>query len=269
MSIEELSRKKFAFFGGGIIAGVFIERLLSTGLADPGRIVATDINPERLEALHKQHGIQASESNLEGARQGDVLFLATPPSAVEAVVAEISPALRNGHLLVSLAAAVPTWIIEEAARKPVPVVRVIPNTPSLIGRGMNPYCLGRHVSPCDLEWIDTLLRVFGETLRVEETLMNAATALTAVGPTYVFPVLQALQDNAAANGFPPTQARLAAAHTVAGTAELVLATGKDPEVLKGMIGTRTIDEARARSLVTAAFDAALARIAATARKVAG
>jgi pyrroline-5-carboxylate reductase len=222
-----------------------------------------------LDALRRQHGIRVEESNIEGARQGDILFLAVPPGAVEAVVSEIAPALRNGQILVSLAAAVPTWLIEDAARKPVPVVRMIPNTPSLIGKGMNPYCLGRHVSPSHVDLIDAVLDVFGATMRIDERLMNAATALTAVGPTYIFPVIQALKDSAAAKGLTAEQARVAAAQTVAGTAELVLATGKEPDVLKLMIGTRTIDEAQTRGVLVAAFETALAKISAAEKKVAG
>jgi pyrroline-5-carboxylate reductase len=269
MKSEELRDKKFVFLGAGIIAGVFIERLLNARVAEPAHIVATDINKERLDALRKQYGIQVEETNPAGARQGDVLFLAVPPAAVEAVVAEIAPVLRNGQILVSLAAAVSTPLIEDAARKPVPLVRVIPNTPSLIGKGMNPYCLGRHVSASHLELIDALLTVFGQTLRVEERLMNAATALTAVGPTYIFPVIQALKESAVAKGFTEDQARFAAAETVAGSAELVLATGKDPDVLKLMIGTRTIDEAQTRGVLAAAFETAFARISAAEKKVAG
>ncbi len=207
MNVEELGRKRFTFLGGGIIAEVFMERLLQARVTEPGHIAATDINPERLDVLRRRN-IPVAESNLEGARRGDILFLAVPPQAVEAVVAEVAPVLHNGQILVSLAAAVPTWLIEDAARKPVPVVRMIPNTPSLIGKGMNLYCLGRHVSPSQAELIGAVLDVFGAAMRIDERLMNVATALTAVGPAYIFPVIQALQDSAVAKGSPRSRREL-------------------------------------------------------------
>jgi pyrroline-5-carboxylate reductase len=97
----------------------------------------------------------------------------------------------------------------------------------------------------------------------------AATALTAVGPTYLFPVIQALKDGAVAKGLAEEQARFAVAQTIAGTAELVVATGQEPDVLKLQIGTRTLDEVQARAIMTAAFEAAFARISAAANKLTG
>ncbi|MCL6547046.1 MAG: NAD(P)-binding domain-containing protein [Bryobacteraceae bacterium] len=264
-----LSGKRYASLGGGIIAGVFIERLIQGAGVPPGNILATDIRPERLEQLAKQYGIRTSAANGEGAAFGEVMFLAVPPNAVKPVLAEVRGQLRPGALLVSLAAAVPTAAIEEAVGRPVPVVRVIPNTPSWIGRGMNPYCLGRHVSEADLPFVGQLLAVFGETVRLEEGLMNAATALTAVGPTYVFPVIQAMAAAAAGLGLPEPVALRAAAQTVLGAAWLVLETGKTPGELKEMISTRTLPEPEAERLFAGAIEAAYAKISAAEKKLVG
>jgi pyrroline-5-carboxylate reductase len=144
---------------------------------------------------------------------------------------------------------------------------VIPNTPSLIGRGMNPHCLGRHVKSEDLPLIGRLLALFGETVEVDEALMNVATALTAVGPTYVFPVIKALKDTAAGLGLSEQDAQFAAAQTVSGAAQLVLETGKDPDVLKTMIGTRTLREEEACALFSAALQDANEKISGTEKKL--
>ena len=258
---------KSAFLGAGIIAGVFIERLLKSGGVKPGQIFATDIRKDRLEELNNQFGIQVSPDNKEGAGFADVLFLAVPPNAVKSVLSEVRSTLRPDALVVSLAAAVPTWLMEGVLENPNPVLRVIPNTPSLIGRGMNPHCLGRHVKREDLPFIASLLALFGETIRIDESLMNVATALTAVGPTYIFPVISALKDEAVRMGLSEQDAQFAAAQTVSGAAQLVLETGKDPEVLKAMISTRTLNEVEARALFGAAFQTACEKISSAEKKL--
>jgi pyrroline-5-carboxylate reductase len=267
--MSEIQAKKYAFLGGGIIAGVFIERLVKGAGVPPENLYVTDVRPERLEALKSKFGIRVSSSNVEAAGFGDVVFVAVPPNVVKLLLAEVREKLRSQALVVSLAAAVPTTVIEEAIGRPVGVVRVIPNTPSLIGRGMNPHCLGKHVQPADLPFINELLAVFGETIRVEEPLMNVATALTAVGPTYIFPVIKALRDTAIRLGLPAKDAQHAAAYTVMGAAQLVLETGNDPDALKAMIGTRTLKEDEAHALFSSAVETAFERISASEKKLAG
>jgi pyrroline-5-carboxylate reductase len=263
----EIESRKYAFLGGGIIAGVFIERLLKGGSVPAEQVLATDVRPERLAELRNRFGIRVSSSNAEGAEFGDVVFLAVPPSAVKPVLTEVREKFRPDALIVSLAAAIPTTFIEATIGRPAGVVRVIPNTPSLIGRGMNPHCLGKHVPPGDLPFLERLLALFGETIRVEEPLMNAATALTAVGPTYVFPVIKALRDTAIRLGLPESAAQQAAAQTVMGAAQLVLETGKDPDALKAMIGTRTLKEDEAQALFSSAVEAAFEKISASEKKL--
>jgi pyrroline-5-carboxylate reductase len=258
---------KFTFLGAGIIAGVFIERLLKAGGVKPEQVFATDVRHDRLEELKNQFGIRVSPNNREGAGFADVLFLAVPPNMVKSVLSEVRSTVRPEALVVSLAAAVPTWLMEGALENPNPILRVIPNTPSLIGRGMNPHCLGSHVKPEDQPLIGRLLALYGETVRVDEALMNVATALTAVGPTYIFPVIKALKDTAARLGLSEQDAQFAAAQTVSGAAQLVLETGKDPDVLKTMIGTRTLREEEACALFSAALQDANEKISDTQKKL--
>ncbi|HWQ03378.1 MAG TPA: pyrroline-5-carboxylate reductase [Candidatus Nitrosotenuis sp.] len=257
---ENLKAKKYAFVGGGIIAGVFIERLLKSGVAGPQDILASDVRTERLEELRRAFHIRVSAENHDAVRFGDVVFIAVPPPAVKPVLTDAAGVTQNGQLFVSLAAAVTTQLIEDALGKPLAVLRVIPNTPSLLGAGMNPFCFGRHVAPEQKKLAIELLSVFGSSFEVHEPQMSAATALTAVGPTYFFPAVKALMDAAVAHGLTAQQAQFAAAQTMLGAARMVLETGKDPETLKMMIGTRTLDEAAARSVFTAALDSAFAKI---------
>ncbi|MEX1139159.1 MAG: pyrroline-5-carboxylate reductase [Bacteroidota bacterium] len=259
MTTDHFCGKRIAFLGAGIIAEVFIERLLKSGGAQPEEILATDPREERLNELRSRFGIQISQDNKVGADFGDIIVLAMPPGAVKAVLSESCQAVHEGQMMISFAAAVPTWLIESVLCKPVPVVRVIPNIPSLIGQGMNPYCLGKHVPENALAVIQEFLGLFGSSIRIDERLMNAATALTAVGPTYVLPVISALASAAEAKGIAHGDALSMAAQSVAGAARLVCETGRDPAELKMMIATRMLDEETASSLFTDAFNDAFAR----------
>lgn len=266
MTASILLEKNYAFLGAGIIAAVFAERMVRAGIA-PERISVSDIASGKAGELGRRLGVRAARDNPEAAAGADVVFLAVPPNAVKSVLEEIRGRLRPGSLLVSLAAAVRTEWIEQSAGGDAKVLRIIPNTPSLIGAGMNPHCLGRHVTGEDLPFVDALLALFGETVRVSEDQMEAFTALTAVGPTYVFPVLQALRDAAVAAGLDAEAAQRAAAQTVLGASRLVLETGRAPEDLRLMIGTRALDEEAARGLFRQAFEAALGKLRAAVEKL--
>ncbi len=268
MTAVEIKDLKVAFLGAGIIAGVFIERLLKAGAVNPEQVLATDTRQDRLEELTNQFGIRVSQDNGDGAEFADVLFLAVPPNVVKSVLSEVRSKVRQDALVVSLAAAVPTRLMEDALEKPNPVLRVIPNTPSLIGHGMNPHCLGRHVRAEHVPLIERILALFGETIRVDEDLMNVATALTAVGPTYILPVIKALKDTASRLGLSEEDAQFAASQTVLGAARLVLETGKDPDILKTMIGTRTLQEDQARTLFSTAMETAYEKISGSQKKLA-
>lgn len=259
--------KKTAFLGAGIIAGIFIERLLKAGVSRPDQIFATDPREDRLEDLRKQFGIQVQSDNKKGADLGDIIVLAIPPGAVKAALSESCQAVHEEQIMISLAAAVPTWIIESVLCNPVPFVRVIPNTPSLVGEGMNPYCLGKYVGEAELPLIRSFLDLFGKSLLVEERLMNVATALTAVGPTYLFPVIKALCDASIKLGLTREDTQMAAAQTVLGAASLVLHSGMTPEELKLMIATRTLKEAEAEELFALAVSDAFGKISAAEKKL--
>ncbi len=259
MTAPVLAEKDYAFLGSGIIAGVFAERMVNAGIP-AGRLHVSDVDPGKAKELERKLGVRAARDNREAAAAADVVFLCVPPQAVKTVMDEVRAALRPNVLLVSLAAAVRTEWIEQSAGGAVKVLRVIPNTPSLIGAGMNPHCLGRHVTEADLAFIDALLGLFGTTVRLREDQMEAFTALTAVGPTYVFPIIQALRDAAAGAGVEKQAAERAAAQTVLGAAQLVLQTGRGPEDLIQMIGTRTLAEDAARDLFRQAYETALGKL---------
>jgi pyrroline-5-carboxylate reductase len=249
------------------MAEVFVRRLLGSGLASADRIVAYDTNDAILTRLGGSLGVRAVANNRDVVAGSAIVFIAVPPMAVLPVLREVASELREDHLVVSLAAAVPIARMEEAIGKPVPVIRTIPNTPAWIGQGMTPFCVGNHVGPAEREAAMELLRTFGRIAEVPEEQMAIATALTAVGPTYIFPVIAALADAAVAHGLPPATALTAACQVVAGAAQLVLASKRSPEGLALLTSLRTLDESAAKKLFTQAVEDALGKVLAAEAKL--
>lgn len=159
MGTEELQSKKISFIGAGIIAGVFIERLVRSGIVRPDNILATDVKQEQLNKLHSTFGIKTSTNNKDGANFGDIIILAVPPNAIKTVLSESCYSVSEQQVIISLAAAVPVSFMENILNKPVPVIRVIPNTPSLVGDGMNPYVVGKYVKPEQIAFIEKFLSI--------------------------------------------------------------------------------------------------------------
>jgi len=260
--------ERVSFLGAGIIAEVWIARLLETGILKPDLMMACDVRPERLAELGARFpGIRAEAHNTEGARFARWLVLATPPTEVISVLREIRLLLEPEHVVVSLAAAVPLARLEESAGAAA-VVRVMPNTASLVGEGMNVVAFGRSASFAVRKRVEEWLDRLGRWMEVPDGEMDAWCALCAVGPTYFFPVLDALAASAVAKGIPPAKALEAIAQVVAGVGRLVQQAGKGPEALKQMIGLRTMREDEARKLFSDAYDEAVKRLDALGRKIA-
>jgi pyrroline-5-carboxylate reductase len=259
--------KRFGFLGAGAIAAVFVRRLIASGVAKAEHILAFDVNASILARLASEHGIHAVGGNIEVVAGSDDVFVAVPPPAALPVLREVASALRPDQIVVSLAAAVPIERMEEAIGKPVPVIRTIPNTPAWIGQGITPFCVGTHVGPAERETAIALLGTFGRIAEVPEEQMVVASALTAVGPTYIFPVIAALSDAAVAHGLAPATALTAACQVVAGAAQLVLESKQSPEGLALLTSLRTLDEPTAKKLFTQAVEDAFGKLLAAEAKL--
>ncbi|MGK9476409.1 pyrroline-5-carboxylate reductase family protein [Melioribacter sp. OK-6-Me] len=240
--MKNIEERKISFIGGGKISEVFISRLLDVEFASKENLMVSDVDKSRLEYLKEKFCIRVTENNNESAEFGDIVFLAVPPKQIKIVLSENCRGIVKKQLIISLAAAIPTWLIESVLCENSPVVRVIPNTPSQVGKGVNPYCCGKFVNEELKQNVQKILSVFGDAIEIDEELMNIATAVTAVGPTYWLPAVKSLLEFTEQKGFDKELANKLVVGTMKGTAELILQTMKDPDELLGMIGTRTINE---------------------------
>jgi pyrroline-5-carboxylate reductase len=212
--------------------------------AGGGHIGFCDIDTAKAEAAAKQLGATVYRSAAEAAKKGDYIFLAVKPQVLEIVLAEIAPALADRiaggrpPVLVSMAAGWSIGKIQAAAGGPaisLPVVRIMPNTPALMSRGMIALAASPEAAAEKIDELEKILGAAGQVDRVEEKYLDAVTGLSGSGPAYVYLFIEALADGGVRAGLPRDKALRYAAQTVLGAAAMVQETGKHPGELKDMV----------------------------------
>ena len=234
---NDLSGKKVAFLGAGKMGGIILQALLKNGLLSAKSTCATVAHEERAQALAAKLKVKVGTSNVEAAMDSDVIVIGVKPQVVEDVIREISEHVTPKQLIVSIAASVPTAMIEKNLPPNVPVVRAMPNTPCLMGAGMTAVSKGKHASAEHVALTCHMFEVVGRTVVVDEKHMDAVTALSASGPAYIYIILESLAEAGVKVGLPRDIATLLAAQTALGAAKVVLETGDHPALLKDAVTT--------------------------------
>lgn len=229
--MSERDDMSVGFIGAGRMSEALISGILKNGMCTQERIVVSDVSRERLEYMKTTYGIRTAEANREVARIADVLFIAVKPHLAADVLREAANEL-SGVLVVSIAAGVTLAVLEEAAGKNVAVVRVMPNTPSLVGCGMAALAAGTHADDVALARAKVLMEAVGEAVVVAEDKIDAVTAVSGSGPAYIYLVIEAMADGGVRAGLPRDIALKLAAKTVMGAALMVLETREHPGRLK-------------------------------------
>ena len=223
------------FIGCGNMAGAMIGGILGKGIASPADILASAKFESELAAAKERFGIRTTMDNREVAKTSDILVLAVKPDVIGDVIRGISDAVRSGTTVVSLAPGRPIAWLEEQFGHPLRLVRTMPNTPALAGEGMTALCPNEQVGEAALADVLALFRSFGEAEIVREKDIDAVTAISGSSPAYVFMFIEAMADAAVAEGMTRAQAYRFAAQATAGSAKMVLETGKHPGELKDMV----------------------------------
>ena len=225
------------FLGAGAMGEALSRGLVAAGLYAPADIRFFDIDQARVAALASALGARAATSALEAAQGADAILVAVKPqhieSALEPLRAEISPQ----QLVMSIAAGVSTARLQACFEREVPVVRVMPNTPALIGAAATAVCRGRFASAENLATAMGIFEAVGICVEADEKLLDAVTGLSGSGPAYVFNFIEALADGGVRAGLSREVAMKLAAQTVMGAARMVLETGEHPGVLKDRVAS--------------------------------
>jgi pyrroline-5-carboxylate reductase len=232
---QDLAALRVGFIGAGQMATALGKGLTSAGVIAPQNVVAADPVAAATERFARETGGRAVAKNAEVIHQSDVVFLAIKPQQMLAVLADIAPHCEARHLVVSVAAGITLATLDAQLAPSRRVIRVMPNTPCLIGRGASGFSLGLHATRADAAVVEQLLSTVGIAVEVPEKLLDAVTGLSGSGPAYVYLMIEALSDGGVRAGLPRDLATKLAAQTVLGSAEMVLSTGQHPGALKDAV----------------------------------
>lgn len=236
MTSTTSGRPRAAVLGGGVMGEALITALLAAGwTAD--EVDVTERYAVRATELSGRYGVRAADPNPDAAGRAGLVLVAVKPQVVPGVLAEIAPALRPGTLVVSVAAGVPLAVYEHALPEGTAVVRVMPNTPVLIGKGASAIAGGAHATDAHLDLVERVLAATGLVVRVAERDLDAVTAISGSGPAYALYLMDAMAEAGVLLGLSRDLATRLAVATVEGSAALAAQTGDHPVVLREQVSS--------------------------------
>ena len=231
-----MRKERIAFIGGGNMAEAILGGLLAGEIVPAEQVCVSDISAERRAHLQSVYRVAVAEDNAEAVREADVVILDIKPQQVAEVLGGLREQLSESQLLVSICAGLPTSRLEELV--PCRVVRVMPNLPAQVRRGVSVICGGTSAVETDLDLTELLFTAVGTVVRLPEDRMNEVTALSGSGPGYVFAFIEAMIAAAVEMDLDPAAARAMAVETVRGAAELAAVTGADPGELRRRVSSK-------------------------------
>lgn len=259
------AKLSIGFLGAGKMATALARGFVRAQLAEADQIVASDPIAAARSSFAKETSARVVGTNVEVVQAAKVLLLAVKPDQVLAVLSEVREHFTGEHVLISIAAGVPIVKLEGGLSPTARVIRVMPNTPALVGESATGYALGKSATPADGELALKLFSAVGTAFPVKEYLLDAVTGLSGSGPAYVYQFIEALSDGGVAAGLPRDVATKLAAQTVLGSARMVLETGQHPGALKDMVtspggttieGLHELEKGKLRGTVISAVRAA-------------
>jgi len=267
--VSDMSNFKIAFIGGGNMAHSLIGGLVATGTANKN-ISVSEPKADLRKKLNEDFGVNALEENSSAVMGADVVVFAVKPQILQDVATSLSSLVTKARpLLISVAAGVTSSSIERWVGSQPALIRIMPNTPALIGAGISALYANSNVSDDQRALAEKIMAAVGKTIWIkEETLMDAVTAVSGSGPAYFFYVMQAIHDAAVSEGLDAQTARLLSLETALGAARLAVESTEDPGSLQKQVtspgGTteaaiKVLNDSGVRDTLQQAVSAARAR----------
>ncbi len=263
-----LDARRVAILGAGTIGEALVAGFLSGGWREAAEIVATGRREERLAELRERYGVEATLSNADAIAGAALVVIAVKPQDFEVLIGEIAPLLAVEQTILSIAAAIPTGTIENHLAERVPVVRAMPNTPSVVHEGIAGVCAGIHADEAHLALAEEALAHLGAVVRVPEPYMDAVTAVSGSGPAYFALLAEAMIEAGILLGLGREVSTQLVVQTMLGTAKLLRDEKIHPVELREKVtspgGTtiraiRELESAGVRAAFLNAIEAAMER----------
>jgi len=213
------------------MAFAMIRGFINQKMVAPQQIIASDVDGRARESI-RQLGAAVTSCNKETAGKSDILFLSVKPQIISSVLPEIKSVLSHRTLIISVAAGVQISTIQSILGENVRVIRVMPNTPMLIGKGASGFARGPNVTDCDIRVAKGFLDSVGISMETSETNLDAVTGVSGSGPAYALMLMEAMADGGVKMGLSREVAMTLAAQTVTGAAEMYLATRQNPASMR-------------------------------------
>lgn len=186
--------KRIGFIGAGNMATALIRGLMESGMYPSEGILVSDKEPWAVREVSTSFGVRACNSNKEVVCESQILVLCVKPQDIKGVLEEVKGNIRSEQVVISIAAGIPIGTIQEILGPKVPVIRVMPNTPALVGEGMSALAGGEAVASHHMEDAVKIFNAVGQTAVVEESMINSVTALSGSGPGYIFRIMECMMD---------------------------------------------------------------------------
>ena len=223
---------KIGFIGTGNMGSSIIKGILSSKFEKNENINIFDLDKEKVNNLVKEYGVNAVNSEKELAKNCNIIILSVKPHIIPIVLKNLSGNVKKDTIILTIAAGISISVIENALGEDKKVVRTMPNTPAQVLSGMTAVTFNKNIENSEKEIIFKLLNSFGKSVEIEEKLMHAYTGISGSLPAYVYMFMEALADGGVLCGMPRNKAYEIVAQTVAGSAKMLLETGKHPGQLK-------------------------------------
>lgn len=217
------------------MAQAMISGIIRSDIVENRQICGYDVSESVLEKVKREYRITTALSNIEIAKQCDVIVLAVKPQFYQAVIQEIADELTDDALIISIAPGKTLQVLQEYFQREIHIIRAMPNTPALIGEGMTAICASKRVSKEEIAKARRILETLGRVEEVDESIMDAVVAVSGSSPAYVYMMLEAMADAAVYKGMPRQMAYTFAAQAIMGSAKMFLDLQKHPGEWKDMV----------------------------------
>ncbi|MBS6943366.1 MAG: pyrroline-5-carboxylate reductase [Clostridiales bacterium] len=227
--------KKIGFIGNGNMASAIYKGMLSSGLSMPENIIVSALDPNKLEKKAKEIGFVAAKSNREVVEKSDIIFLAVKPQYLGDVMVDIRPAVNASKAFISIVAGWTNVKLKASLGNEGRVLRVMPNTPLLVGEGMSCLCAENDLTEEEFIYIQSVFAQMGQVEVLEEKHIAIFSGVAGSSPAYTYMYIEALADAACKWGLPRHIGYRVVAQAVLGAAKMVLETKEHPGALKDAV----------------------------------
>lgn len=230
-----MADKRLAIIGTGNMGGAILRGIGGAGLFPRDKVTVCDVIAEKAVALAREFGVNVASTASEAARAASVVLLAVKPQSMNECLSELKETVNPSHLIISIAAGITTGFIEERLGSSARVVRVMPNTPALVGAGASAICSGARATSDDIAETTEIFGALGKTYTLDESLMDAVTAVSGSGPAYLFLLAECMEKAALDTGLPGDETPGLVAQTLFGASKLLLESGEPASALRAKV----------------------------------